>query len=103
MTTLDALQVNQSISKIPLPPIQEKLQRYEVFLQNNMSEIHRKHGIDMLKPTFIENLKNNMIRSVDPRNGLVFDAQNNAPKNQFGHDEQQYQEANSFEEEVAPI
>ena len=27
-----------------------------------MNEIHRKHGIDMMKPTFIENLKMNMIR-----------------------------------------
>jgi hypothetical protein len=52
--TLDALQVTQSISKVPLMPIQEKLNRYEAFLQHNSDEIHRKHGINMLKPTFIE-------------------------------------------------
>ena len=57
LNTLNALQVNQSISKVPLPPIQEKLARYEVFLQHNSDEIHRKHGINMLKPTFIEQYK----------------------------------------------
>ena len=34
-----------------------KLSRYEVFLQHNSDEIHRKHGINMLKPTFIEQYK----------------------------------------------
>jgi hypothetical protein len=57
LNTLSALEVNQSISKVPLPPIQEKLSRYEVFLQHNADEIHRKHGINMLKPTFIEQYK----------------------------------------------
>ena len=57
MNTMDALQVNQSISKIPLQPIQDKLNRYEVFLKNNSDEIHRKHGINMMKPTFIEQYK----------------------------------------------
>ena len=42
-------------------PIQEKLNRYEAFLQHNSDEIHRKHGINMLKPTFIEQYKQQIV------------------------------------------
>jgi len=39
---------------VPLNPINDKLQRYEAFLIHNSDEIQRKHGINMQKPTFIE-------------------------------------------------
>lgn len=97
LSTLDALQVNQSIGKVPLPPIQEKLGRYEHFLQNNMVEIQRKHGIDMQKPTFIENLKGQMMGGA--RNQAGFDRMGG----QAAFSQDGYQEGNSFEEEVAPI
>ena len=38
-----------------MEPIREKLSRYEAFLIHNSDEIQRKHGINMTKPTFIEN------------------------------------------------
>ena len=52
--TMDLLNVRQTINKVPVEPINEKLQRYEQFLLHNASEIERKHGINMSKPTFIE-------------------------------------------------
>ena len=62
-----------------------------------MNEIHRKHNIDMLKPTFIENLKNQMIRGI--KGGYIDGPSNGHPE--FA-DNQEYAE-NSFENEVAPI
>ena len=55
LQTMDALQIRQTINKVPIEPIQEKLARYEAFLLHNSEEIQRKHGINMMKPTFIEN------------------------------------------------
>ena len=53
--TMEALQIRLTLNKVPLEPIQEKLARYEAFLLHNSDEIQRKHGINMMKPTFIEN------------------------------------------------
>lgn len=55
MSTMQALQIRTTINKVPIEPIQEKLARYETFLLHNSEEIQRKHGINMAKPTFIEN------------------------------------------------
>lgn len=57
LLTLDALQIRQTINKVPIEPIQDKLARYEAFLMHNSEEIQRKHGINMMKPTFIENFQ----------------------------------------------
>ena len=51
---MDQLQIRYTINKVPLEPIQDKLARYEAFLLHNSDEIQRKHGINMMKPTFIE-------------------------------------------------
>lgn len=53
--TMEAYQIRQSLNKVPMEPIREKLSRYEAFLIHNSDEIQRKHGINMTKPTFIEN------------------------------------------------
>ena len=52
--TLEAYQIQQTVGRVPLDPIQEKLSRYEQFLVHNSEELQRKHGIPMNKPTFIE-------------------------------------------------
>lgn len=54
LQTLEAYQIQQTVSKVPIEPIQEKLARYEAFLIHNSDELERKHGIPMNKPTFIE-------------------------------------------------
>jgi len=36
------------------------MSRYESFLLHNSEEIQRKHGINMMKPTFIENYQQQM-------------------------------------------
>ena len=54
--TMDALQVNLTINKVPLEPVRDKLARYESFLISNAQELQLKHGINMNKPTFIETI-----------------------------------------------
>lgn len=39
LETMRAYQLDRTISKIPVQPIIEKLQKYEAFLQNNSDEI----------------------------------------------------------------
>ena len=60
LQTMDAFQISQSMNKVPMDPIREKLSRYEAFLIHNSDEIQRKHGINMTKPTFIENYQQQM-------------------------------------------
>ncbi len=60
LQTLEAYQIQQTVSKVPMEPIQEKLARYEAFLIHNSDELERKHGIPMNKPTFIETFHQQM-------------------------------------------
>lgn len=39
LATMDALQIRQTINKVPMEPIQEKLARFEAFLLHNSDEI----------------------------------------------------------------
>ena len=88
LTTMDALRIRQTINKVPIEPIQEKLARYEAFLLHNSEEIQRKHGINMMKPTFIENYQQQM--------GSMPMQQQMMPIQMHGGE-------NSFEQEVEPI
>lgn len=49
--------VKQTINKISLMPIRDKMARYEAFLNNNSDELEKKHGIPMNKNTFIQNIQ----------------------------------------------
>lgn len=48
--------VKQTINKISMMPIRDKMARYEAFLNNNSDELEKKHGISMNKKTFIQNV-----------------------------------------------
>lgn len=95
LTTLDALQIRQTINKVPIEPIQDKLARYEAFLLHNSDEIQRKHGINMMKPTFIENYQNQMGGSMQSMQ-MAMPSQMMPMQPFAGAD-------NSFEQEVEPI
>ena len=94
---MDALQIRQTINKVPIEPIQEKLARYEAFLLHNSEEIQRKHGINMMKPTFIENYQQQMGGVLQPQQmHMSLPAQMMPVQSMSGMD-------NSFENEVEPI
>ena len=93
-STLNALQIQRTINKVPIEPIQDKLGRYESFLMHNSEEIQRKHGINMMKPTFIENYQNQMHGGGMPMQMSMPHMM--GPHPFIGTD-------NSFEQEVEPI
>lgn len=43
--TMESMGVKQTINKISLAPIRDKMARYEAFLNNNSEELEKKHGI----------------------------------------------------------
>jgi hypothetical protein len=45
--------VKQTVNKISMMPIRDKMSRYEAFLSNNSDELEKMHGISMNKKTFI--------------------------------------------------
>jgi hypothetical protein len=49
--------VKQTVNKISLAPIRDKMARYEAFLNNNSDELEKKHGIPMNKKTFIQSIQ----------------------------------------------
>jgi hypothetical protein len=52
---MDKLNVQQTVNKIALAPIRDKMARFEAFLNNNSDELEKKHGIPMHnKPSFIQ-------------------------------------------------
>lgn len=54
--TIESMGIKQTINKISLMPIRDKMARYEAFLNNNSEELEKKHGIPMNKKTFIQNI-----------------------------------------------
>jgi hypothetical protein len=46
---MEKLNIQQTINKISLLPIRDKMARYEAFLNNNSDELEKKHGIPMDK------------------------------------------------------
>jgi hypothetical protein len=50
---MEKMGVNATVNNIPMPPIRDKMARYEAFLNNNAEELHNKHGINMNKRSFI--------------------------------------------------
>lgn len=55
--SLESMGVKLTINKISLLPIRDKMARYEAFLNSNQEELEKKHGIQMNKRTFIENMQ----------------------------------------------
>ena len=53
---MESMGVKSTINKISLLPIRDKMARYEAFLNSNQEELEKKHGIQMNKRTFIENM-----------------------------------------------
>lgn len=54
--TVESMGVKQTVNKISMMPIRDKMARYEAFLNNNSDELEKKHGISMNKKTFIQNV-----------------------------------------------
>ncbi len=54
--TVESMGVKQTVNKISMMPIRDKMARYEAFLNNNSEELEKKHGISMNKKTFIQNV-----------------------------------------------
>ena len=54
--TIESMGIKQTVNKISLMPIRDKMSRYEAFLNNNADELEKKHGITMNKKTFIQNV-----------------------------------------------
>jgi len=55
--TLEKLGVKVTLNQISLAPIRDKMARYEAFLNNNAEELQSKHGIDMHKRSFLQQLQ----------------------------------------------
>ena len=51
--TIESMGVKQTVNQVSLVPIRDKMARYEAFLNNNVEELEKKHGITMNKRTFI--------------------------------------------------
>lgn len=54
--TVESMGVKQTVNKVGLMPIRDKMARFEAFLNNNADELEKKHGITMNKRTFIQNV-----------------------------------------------
>jgi hypothetical protein len=50
---MESMGIKQTVNKINMMPIRDKMARYEAFLNNNSEELEKKHGISMNKRTFI--------------------------------------------------
>jgi len=50
------LEQKKTYNQVPLMPVRDKIGKYEAFLNNNADELQRKHGINMSKPSFIEQI-----------------------------------------------
>jgi len=55
--TVESMGAKQTVNKISLVPIRDKMARYEAFLNNNSDELEKKHGIPMNKKTFIQSIQ----------------------------------------------
>ena len=55
--TVEQMGIKQTVNKISLVPIRDKMARYEAFLNNNSDELEKKHGIPMTKKTFIQSIQ----------------------------------------------
>ena len=45
MFSLEAMGAKITLNKINLVPIRDKMARYEAFLNNNIEELYKQHGI----------------------------------------------------------
>ena len=87
--TIESMGVKQTVNKISLVPIRDKMARYEAFLNNNSEELEKKHGIPMNKRSFIQNIQQQQQLQ---GNGI----------NHFASMSSQPMD-NSFEEEINPM
>jgi hypothetical protein len=87
---MEQMGVKQTVNKISVMPIRDKMARYEAFLSNNSDELEKKHGIPMSnKRTFIQNvIQQQQLSSAGNPNMMMM---------------QQQQQDNSFEEEMNPM
>lgn len=53
---MEKVNIQQTVNKISLMPIRDKMARYEAFLNNNSEELEKKHGIPMNKKSFIQSI-----------------------------------------------
>jgi len=55
--TMEKMNVQQTVNKISIMPIRDKMARYEAFLNNNSDELEKKHGVSVNKQSFIQSMQ----------------------------------------------